>query len=132
VAEKPTWETTTQVLARRAPGLAWIPRAVRQYLTPAALFSAVSGLAISIGAVVNAHQDIHRLKDTVADQGTQLELLHQLDKRVAVMSNSMADGAAEVNRQLADVAKELSNQREWRERIETEAESGPHGRRRKP
>lgn len=91
---------------------------MRKHFTPAAFGSAVTALAISIAYVLNAQRDIHQLKDTVAEQGKQLELLHKIDTDVAVMSNSVSAIAAEVDRQ-----------REWRERIETVAESGPHGRR---
>jgi len=122
VPDKPNdWESTTQILARRAPGLAWLPAGMREHFTPAALGSAVTALAIAIGYVLNAQHDISKLKDSVSEQGKQLELLHRIDTQLAVVSTSMADIAAEVNRQ-----------REWRERIEDLAESGPHGRRRKP
>lgn len=94
---------------------------MRKHFTPAALGSAVTGLAISIGYVFNAQHDIRALKDTVAEQGKELELLHQIDTRLAVMSSSMENITAEVNRQ-----------REWRERIEDVAETGPHAHRRKP
>lgn len=118
---KKDWETTTAILERRAPGLAWLPVAVRKHLTPAALGSAVTALAIAIGYVLNAQHAIHELQRTVGEQGKQLELLHKIDTDVAVMSNSVAAIAAEVGRQ-----------REWRERIEDLAESGPHSKRRKP
>lgn len=121
MAEKRDWESTTAVLARRAPGLAWLPVALRKHLTPAALGSAVTALAISIAYVLNAQHSLHQLQDTVGEQGKQLELLHKIDTDVAVMSNSIAAIAAEVQRQ-----------REWRERIEDVAETGPHARRRKP
>lgn len=119
--KRTAWESTTQVLARRAPGLAWLPVAMRKHFTPAAFGSALTALAISIAYVLNAQRDLHQLKETVGEQGKQLELLHKIDTDVAVMSNSVAAIAAEVQRQ-----------REWRERIEDVAESGPHGRRRKP
>lgn len=121
MAEKRDFESTTQVLARRAPGLAWLPVAMRKHFTPAALGSAVTALGISIAYVLNAQHAIHELQSTVGEQGKQLELLHKIDTDVAVMSNSIAAIAAEVDRQ-----------REWRDRIEDVAESGPHGRRHKP
>lgn len=95
---------------------------MRDRLTPAALGSAITALAVAIGFVVSAQRDIRQLKDTVAEQGKSVELLHKIDTDVAVMSNSVSAIAAEVQRQ-----------REWRERIEDVAESGPHAtRRRKP
>lgn len=119
--KRTSWESTTQVLARRAPGLAWLPVAMRKHFTPAAFGSAVTALAIAIGYVLNAQHAIHQLQETVAEQGKSLELLHKIDTDVAVMSNSVGAIAAEVQRQ-----------REWRERIEDVAETGPHAHRRKP
>lgn len=117
--EHDDWESTTAVLARRAPGLAWLPVALRQRLTPAALGSAVTALAIAIAYVVSAQHDIHNLQKDVAETQKQLDLLHKIDTALAVM-NSKVDG----------IATEVDRQREWRERIEDAAELPPHARRR--
>jgi len=124
--EHKDWESTTAVLARRAPGLAWLPSALRQRLTPAALGSAVTALAIAIAYVVNAQhdihnaqRDIHQLNDTVTDLQKQADVLHKIDTQLAVM-NSKVD----------NIADEVDRQREWRERIESVAEMGPHAKRR--
>jgi hypothetical protein len=109
------------MLARHAPGLAWLPVAMRKHFTPAALGSAITAIAISIGYVLNAQRDIHQLKDSVAEQGKQLDVLHRIDTELAVMNNSMNGMTAEVDRL-----------REWRERIEDVADTAPHARRRKP
>jgi hypothetical protein len=121
------WESTTAVLARRAPGLAWLPSAIRQRLTPAALGSAVTALAIAIAYVVNAQHDIHnaqndvhRLQESVASLEQERDVLHKIDTQLAVM-NSKVD----------TIADEVDRQREWREGIEREAEAPPHARRRK-
>lgn len=106
------------MLARRAPGLAWIPKFARDRLTPAALGAVVTALAISIGYVLNAQRDLHQLKDAVAEQGKQLELLHSIDTQLAVMIGKVDSIAGEVDRQRA-----------WRDRIEEAAEAGPHARR---
>jgi hypothetical protein len=126
VSEKPHWyETTTAVLARRAPGLAWLPVALRKHFTPAALVSAVSAVAVCIAYVLNAQRDLSQLKVTVADQvsaqAKQFELLHELNVRLAV-----------VNLDMLHQGEELDRLREWREQIEDIAETSPHGRRRKP
>lgn len=121
------FESTTAILKRRAPGLAWLPSAFRQHFTPAALWSAITALAIAIGYVVNAQHDIHnaqndvhRLQDSVASLEHEREVLHKIDTQLAVM-NSKMDG----------IATEVDRQREWRERIEDVAESPPHARKRK-
>lgn len=114
------------MLQRRAPGLAWLPNSLRQRLTPAALGSAVAALAIAIAYVVNAQHDIHnaqkdvnRLQDSVTSLEKERDLLHKIDTQLAVMSNSMAT-----------IAEEVDRQREWREKIEGVAELPPHARRR--
>jgi septal ring factor EnvC (AmiA/AmiB activator) len=120
------WETTTAVLARRAPGFAWLPRALRERLTPAALWSAITALAIAVTWLINAQHDIHQLKESsaesqksVADLRQQLDILHKIDTQLAVM-NTKVDG----------IASEVDRQRQWRERIEDAAEAPPHARRR--
>jgi hypothetical protein len=111
--------TDTAVLERIAPGLAWLPRALRDRFTPAALGSAVTALAIAIVYVVNAQHNIMRLNETVAGQQKQLDLLQGIETQIAVMSGKVDSIVSEVDRQRA-----------WRERIEDAAESGPHGKRR--
>ncbi len=118
--DSPTdWESTTAVLARRAPGLAWLPRALRDRLTPAALGAAVTALGLAIAYVGNAQHNINRLNETVAGQQRQLDLLKGIETQLAVMIGKVDTIATEVDRQRA-----------WRERIEEAAESSPHGRRR--
>lgn len=119
-------ESTTAVLERRAPGFAWLPVALRQRLTPAALVSVVAALAIAIAWIVNAEADIHHLKESsaeskksVAELTQQMDLLHKIDTQIAVMNSKVDNIAAEVDRQ-----------REWREQIESVAEAPPHARRR--
>jgi hypothetical protein len=127
VEEKPDFGSTTQILKERAPGFAWLPRVLRERLTPAVLGSAVTALAIAIAYVVNAQhdirnaqRDIRQLHDTVGDLQRQSDLLHKIDTQLAVMG-------AKVD----DIANEVDRQREWREKIEGMAELPPHARRRK-
>jgi septal ring factor EnvC (AmiA/AmiB activator) len=122
---KQDFESTTAVLARRAPGLAWLPAVFRKHLTPAALWSAIVALAVAIGYVVNAQRDIHRHQESIAELQTSRqqdrELLQKIDTEIAVMDSKIGDIATEVDRQ-----------REWRERIESVAEeSPPHARHRR-
>jgi chromosome segregation ATPase len=98
---------------------------MRKHFTPAALGSALTAIVFSVGWVLDAQHERRELRESVAAQGRQLEQLApeltRIDKQLAVMNSQMGDVAAEVNRQ-----------REWRERIEDVAETGPHGRRRNP
>ena len=125
---KPDFESTTEMLRRRAPGLAWLPSILREKFTPAALVSAVTALVATVAYVVNAQHEIHnaqegvrRLQSSVASLERERDVLHKIDTQLAVMNNKVDDIASEVDRQ-----------REWRERIEGIAESSPpHARRRK-
>jgi hypothetical protein len=124
--EKPDFESTTQVLARRAPGLAWL-LPFRKYLTPATLWGAVVALSVAIWYVVAAQHDLHsaqadirRHDESIAALQRQGDILNEIKTQVAVMNGKMDSIAAEVDRQ-----------REWRERIEDVAEAPPHARRRK-
>jgi hypothetical protein len=113
------WESTTSVLARRAPGLAWLPRVLRDRLTPAALGGAVTALGLAIAYVGNAQHNITRLNEIVAGEQRELDLHKGIETQLAVMIGKVDAIATEVDRQRA-----------WRERIEDAAESAPHGRRR--
>ena len=119
------FESTTVTLRRLAPGLAWLPRPIREHLTPAALWSAIGALAIAIGYILNAQVDLHRHQESIvnlqSEMGKERELLQTIDTRLAVMGNKIDDIGSEVNRQ-----------REWRERIESVAESPSHIRRYRP
>lgn len=122
--EKPDFGSTTAV-NQYAPGLAWIPRVVRDKLNPAALGSAITALAIAIGYVVNAQHDISRLKESVAesrksmdDMHQKLDILQDIKTQLAVMGS-----------QLNGISDEVDRQREWRSHIEDAAESGPHAKR---
>ena len=105
-------ESPTQILQRLAPGLAWFPRVLRSKLTPAALIGAVSALAVAITWLVSAQRDISDLKDRIAKAAPDHELLLKIDA------------------QLATLTEEIDRQRDWRERIEAEAERQPHPRKR--
>jgi outer membrane murein-binding lipoprotein Lpp len=121
------WESTTSILKRRAPGLGWFPGALRQRLTPAALWTAVTLLAAAIAYVLSARHEIHdaqtavlRLQASVSHLEEERDVLHKIDTQLAVM-NSKVD----------DIATEVDRQREWRERIEDAAELPPHAVRRR-
>lgn len=103
-------DSTTQILKRIAPGLAWLPRPLRDTLTPAALIGAVSALAVAITWLVSAQRDISDLKGRIARSEPDHELLLKIDAKI----DSLAD--------------EVDRQRQWRERIESEAETQPHPR----
>jgi hypothetical protein len=119
--------STTSVLARRAPGLVWLPRVFRERLTPAALWGAIVGtvgmLVFAVTAWVGTQKNIAHLQELSAQQQAHEqktdELLQQLVTGQAVMNNTMGEFKAEQDRQRA-----------WRDKIEDVADSPPHARRR--
>jgi cell division protein FtsB len=126
--EKPdkqrSWETTTAILRRRAPGLAWLPSFLRQRLTPVALWGAIGILAVSIAYVVNAQRDLNRHQESITDlqrdRAQDRDMLQQIVNSQTAMSGKIDTLTDEMNRQ-----------RDWREKIEEVAESGPHAKRHK-
>jgi TolA-binding protein len=122
-AVKIDFESTTAMLARRAPGFAWLPKAMRSHFTPGALWTAVSVIAVAIAYVVNAQHDIHRHQESIAAlqeaRTSDRELLQKIDTQLAVL-----------NTKIGDMANEVERQREWRERIEDVAEAPPRAARR--
>jgi hypothetical protein len=121
---KPDFESTTAMLARRAPGLAWLPSFLHKRFTPAGLWTAVTALGIGIAYVVSAQHDIHRHQESIAvlqaNRDKDVELLQKIDTQLAI-----------VNTRLSDITTEVDRQREWRERIEDVAETSPPHRRAK-
>jgi hypothetical protein len=115
------------VLARRV----WrgLPKAFLERLTPKALWGAivvtVGMLVVAVTAWVGTQKNISHLQEFVAQQQAHEqktdELLQQLVTGQAVMNGSVETIKAEVDRQ-----------REWREHVETvaETEAPPHARRR--
>jgi cell division protein FtsB len=120
VEEKPDFESTTAVLARRAPGLAWLPNFLRQRLTPAALSSAIGALVLGLWIAITWIVSVRHMQETVASLERERDLLHNINTQLQVM-NSKVDG----------IATEVDRQRQWRERIESEAEAPPHPRKRR-
>ena len=129
--EKEDLGSTTAVYEK--VGLGWLPRALRNRLTPGRVGSAIAGLSIAIWYVVNDRHDVIHLKETVTRLEQELankqaaeereqdrELLHKLETAVDVMNAKWDDMQAEVNRQ-----------RERWDRVEQVADSPPHARRRR-
>lgn len=110
----------TQAVKKYAPNLAWL-LPFRSFLTPSALWAAIAGLAIAIGYVVTAQNDIHRHQESILElqqeRQQDRELLQKIDTSLAVMST-----------RIGDIALEVDRQREWREGIEEAAEAPPHAR----
>lgn len=115
---------STQMLKIHAPGLAWLPRVVRDKLTPALVGSAITTAFMAIAYIFNSPQkDIQRVQEIIAQQQVHEaktdELLQQLVTGQAVMNAAMGDFRDEQDRQ-----------REWRDRLSEIAETPPHARRR--
>lgn len=118
--EEPDFGSTTAVIV-------W----VRRRLTPRVLWSAIAtlltALVVAITWLVTTQSDIHHLKETVAeskksvaDMQQKLDLLQEIKMQIAVMGGKVDNIATEVDRQ-----------RQWRERIENEAEIPPQARKRR-
>jgi hypothetical protein len=118
--------STTDVLRRRAPGLAWLPNILREKFTPAALVSAVTALVIAVAYLLNQQHEIHENKEGLRMQQDSITRLEQ-DRDLL---QKMATQLAVMNETVNTIADEENRQREWREKIEGIAESPPHARRR--
>jgi hypothetical protein len=126
--EKPKdWESTTSVLARRAPGLAWLPNILRERFTVTGLVTAVTALVATVAYILNAQHEIHEAKEglrmqqnSITDLEKDRDVLRKIDTQLEVMG-AKVDG----------IADEVDQQRQWRNRIEGIAESPPHARKRK-
>lgn len=123
--EKIDFESTTAMLKRRAPGLAWLPSILRERFTPAALGSAITALVVAITYVVNAQHELHhtqetvqRLQDSISGLEKERDVLRDIHEQLAVMATKVDN-----------ITTEVDKQREWRERIETVAEEQPRARR---
>ena len=121
-------EDTTVILKRIAPGFAWLPRVLREHLTPKAVWTAgvaiwtlfvalcSAGLTVHLRSV-GEEKDISQLQENAKKFDAQASALHAISTQLAVLT-SKVDG----------VSTEVANQREWREQIEQQAEAPPHGR----
>lgn len=101
-----------------APGLAWLPRFIRDKLTPALVGSAVTFLFGALAYVFNSPQkDIARVQESV----TKLE--QKVDQVLALSTKN--------DKQQAVMSKQLDLEQERWVRIDTVAELPPHAARRK-
>lgn len=121
-------EDTTTTLKRIAPGFAWLPRVLREHLTPRAVWTAVAGIwtllvaLSSAGLTVYMHsavqeKDILQLKEGVKKFDDQASALQGISTQLAVLDSKVDN-----------ISHEVDHQREWRERIEQQAEAPPHAR----
>jgi membrane protein implicated in regulation of membrane protease activity len=107
-------EDTTTVLKRIAPGVAWLPRVVRDNLS----IAAVSGLIVGIFTA----------GVTWAVIGIRLAEISDLSKQVMELRIQIATLTVEVH----DARRDIDNQGQKWQRVETEADkAGTHKGRRK-
>jgi hypothetical protein len=111
----------TTILRRIAPGIAWVPRIVRENLTPTMLWSMLAALVTAVSFVVHAQISLATLDKRVAVLEEQRELLEKIDKRL--------DGVAG---DVGAIKAEVDQQRGWRDRIEAQAEAPLHLKPRRP
>lgn len=106
-----------------APGLAWLPRFVRDKLTPALVGSAVTFLFGALAYVFNSPQkDIARVQESVTE-------LKQAVDQMLTLAHQNEINQADMGRQVTDMAKELDLERARWERIDSVADMPPHARR---
>lgn len=114
----------TQMLKIHAPGLAWIPRFVRDNLTPALAGSAVTTLFMAVAYLLNSPQkDIHHVQEIIAQQQAH-------EQKTDELLQQLVTGQAVMNAAMSDFRDEQDRQREWRDRLADIAEAPPHARRR--
>jgi hypothetical protein len=119
--DKHDYEATQAIFIRRWPQLAWIVP-FKQYITPAVLCSVIAAMAIAIWYVVGA---VHELHGSQADIRRHDESIATLQKQNDIL-NEIKTQIAVVNSKVDNISSEVDRQREWREHVETEAESRPH------
>jgi len=121
-------EDTTTILEKVAPGFAWLPRVLRKHLTPRVVWTLAGALwtfAVAWGSVcltihvrsISVEKDVSQLKDSAKRFEEQRATLEAIDKKLAVLDSKVDNISAEVE-----------HQREWRDRIEQQAEAPPHAR----
>lgn len=130
---------STTAVNKYAPGMAWIPRAIRDRLTPKAFLATVAGilsvLYLSINAWVTTQHNIKSLQDLVTKQQEHEE---KVDKRLEDFAKDFAKGQADTTEllhrqgdELIRQGKEMDKQREWRETLATIASQPPRVRKRR-
>lgn len=116
------------MLKVHAPGLAWLPRIVRDKLTPALVGSAITFLFGGLAYVFNSPQkDVHRMQEAIVQQQAH-EQAH--DEKTDMTLQQLVTGQAVMNAAMSDFRDEQDRQREWRDRLADIAETPPHARRR--
>lgn len=116
--------STTQMLKVHAPGLAWLPRIVRDKLTPALVGSAITTAFMALAYLFNSPQkDIHRVQEIITQQQAH-------EQKTDELLQQLVTGQAVMNAAMSDFRDEQDRQREWRDRLADIAEAPPHARRR--
>lgn len=114
----------TQMLKIHMPIGAWLPRVVREKLTPALVGSVITTLFMGVAYLLNSPQkDIQRMQGSFAELNQKVEqmlaLQHKSDTNQAVMSSQIGDLTEKADR----------NEGRW-DRLADIAETPPHGSRR--
>lgn len=114
--------TRTARFKALAPGLAWLPRFIRDKLTPALVGSALTFLFGALAYFFNSPQkDIARVQESVTE-------LKQAVDQVLTLSQHNETTQADLRRQVADMAKQFDLEQARWVRIDTVAELPPHAR----
>jgi hypothetical protein len=106
-----------------APGLAWLPRFVRDKLTPALVGSAITFLFGALAYVFNSPQkDIARVQESVTEMKKTMD-------EVLSLSTQNHEQNAVLSNQVTELTSKVDHQQERWERIDSIAEIPPHARR---
>lgn len=122
------FEDTTTTLKRIAPGFAWLPRFLREHLTPRAAWTAALAFWTLIVALSSAGLTVYLHSAGDGKDITQLqESVKKLEDQGSALQG-IATQLAVLNSKVDNISSEVEHQREWRDRIEQQAEAPPHAR----
>lgn len=108
-------DSTTQRLKALAPGLAWMPRAARDYLSPKAVWSAIV-IVFSAGIIVALFQArLSQIERDVASSRELVTTMSLVNTRLEVLQNDVGH-----------IKDEVDDQKRWREHVECLAEQSAH------
>lgn len=104
---------------------------VRRRVTPGAIWTGLVALALTIGWWHATQTNIKSLQDFKTKQEARDESRDARDELRAEDLQKIGTQLAVMTAKIEDIATEVDRQRDWRENIETAAESPPHARRRR-
>lgn len=121
---KPDFESTSAFMKRKAPGVAWLPKALQEYMTPTAVAAVAIAAITAISSMVKIYHDL----ETTEKELTQAQItIGALNKEREESHTDIRVLTSQVN-ELSDRVDKIES---WKDRIEGIADSPPHARRHK-